>query len=83
MCGIIGATSSRTVEKILVKGLKKMEYRGYDSAGLVLNQIEGPFQLKKLGKVSGLEAMITEKKTSGKIWNSSYPLGNTWRAIRN
>ena len=40
MCGIIGAASSRSVGKILIKGLQLMEYRGYDSAGVVLNKDE-------------------------------------------
>ena len=62
MCGIIGAASSRSVGKILVTGLKKMEYRGYDSAGLVLNQEEKAVQIRTLGKVSNLEeAMVQEK----------------------
>lgn len=62
MCGIIGAASSRSVGKILVNGLKKMEYRGYDSAGLVLNQEEKAVQTRTLGKVSNLEeAMVQEK----------------------
>ena len=62
MCGIIGAASSRSVGKILVNGLKKMEYRGYDSAGLVLNQEEKAVQIRTLGKVSNLEeAMVQEK----------------------
>tara|TARA_B100001964_G_scaffold73008_1_gene82736 strand:+ start:336 stop:2162 length:1827 start_codon:yes stop_codon:yes gene_type:complete len=62
MCGIIGAASSRSVGKILVSGLKKMEYRGYDSAGLVLNQEEKAVQIRTLGKVSNLEeAMVQEK----------------------
>ena len=38
MCGIIGAASSRNVGKLLVQGLHKMEYRGYDSAGIALHQ---------------------------------------------
>ena len=62
MCGIIGAASSRTVGKILVNGLKKMEYRGYDSAGLVLNQDELAFQLRTLGKVSNLEDAMIEQR---------------------
>ena len=63
MCGIIGAASSRSVGKILVNGLKKMEYRGYDSAGLVLNQEEKAVQIRTLGKVSNLEeAMVQEKQ---------------------
>tara|TARA_B100001778_G_scaffold97776_1_gene79803 strand:- start:1168 stop:2994 length:1827 start_codon:yes stop_codon:yes gene_type:complete len=62
MCGIIGATSSRSVGKILIKGLKLMEYRGYDSAGVVLNKDEEILRLRSLGKVSKLEEiMIAEK----------------------
>ena len=62
MCGIIGATSSRSVGKILVNGLRKMEYRGYDSAGLVLNQDEAAFQLRTLGKVSNLEELMKKER---------------------
>ena len=66
MCGIIGATSSRSVGKILVNGLKRMEYRGYDSAGLVLNQKEKAHQLRTLGKVSNLEELMAKKKPAAK-----------------
>ena len=62
MCGIIGAASSRRVGKILIKGLQLMEYRGYDSAGVVLNKEEEILRLRSLGKVSKLEEiMISEK----------------------
>ena len=62
MCGIIGAASSRNVGKILIKGLQLMEYRGYDSAGVVLNKEEEILRLRSLGKVSKLEEiMISEK----------------------
>lgn len=62
MCGIIGAASSRSVGKILIKGLQLMEYRGYDSAGVVLNKDEEILRLRSLGKVSKLEdLMISEK----------------------
>ena len=62
MCGIIGAASSRNVGKILIKGLQLMEYRGYDSAGVVLNKDEEIIRLRSLGKVSKLEEiMISEK----------------------
>ena len=40
MCGIIAAASNRNVGKLLVQGLHKMEYRGYDSAGIALHQID-------------------------------------------
>ena len=62
MCGIIGAASSRGVGKILVNGLKKMEYRGYDSAGLVLNRDGNAVQLRTLGKVSNLENLMIQEK---------------------
>ena len=66
MCGIIGAASSRSVGKILVNGLKKMEYRGYDSAGLVLNQKERVHKLRTIGKVSNLEDLMVQKKPVAK-----------------
>ena len=36
MCGIVGAAAERNIEKILVEGLKRLEYRGYDSAGIAV-----------------------------------------------
>ena len=62
MCGIIGAASSRSVGKILIKGLQLMEYRGYDSAGVVLNKDEEILRLRSLGKVSKLEEIMVAKK---------------------
>ena len=62
MCGIIGAASSRSVGKILIKGLQLMEYRGYDSAGVVLNKDEEILRLRSLGKVSKLEEIMISKK---------------------
>ena len=62
MCGIIGAASSRSVGKILIKGLQLMEYRGYDSAGVVLNKDEEILRLRSLGKVSKLEEIMIAKK---------------------
>ena len=62
MCGIIGAASSRSVGKILIKGLQLMEYRGYDSAGVVLNKDEEILRFRSLGKVSKLEEVMISKK---------------------
>ena len=62
MCGIIGAASSRSVGKILIKGLQLMEYRGYDSAGLALNQEDQVFRLRSLGKVSKLDTLMSKHK---------------------
>ena len=59
MCGIVGAVAKRPVAKLLVDGLKKLEYRGYDSAGIAL--IDAQHQLKRLrvvGKVRELESAM-------------------------
>ena len=65
MCGIIAAASDRNVGKTLVQGLYKMEYRGYDSAGIALHQKDKIVHLRTLGKVSFLEKkMIAEKPKS-------------------
>ena len=65
MCGIIAAASSRNVGKLLVQGLHKMEYRGYDSAGIALHQKDSIAHLRTLGKVQLLEdKMIAEKPKS-------------------
>ena len=67
MCGIIGAASSRNVGKLLVQGLHKMEYRGYDSAGIALHQKDSIFNLRTLGKVSLLEKGMIEKRPKSKL----------------
>ena len=65
MCGIIAAASNRNVGKLLVQGLHKMEYRGYDSAGIALHQDDAITHLRTLGKVQLLEdKMIAEKPKS-------------------
>ena len=65
MCGIIAAASNRNVGKLLVQGLHKMEYRGYDSAGIALHQTDKIAHLRTLGKVKLLEEkMIVEKPKS-------------------
>ena len=51
MCGIIAAATEKSVGKLLVQGLYKMEYRGYDSAGVALHQIDDIAHLRSLGKV--------------------------------
>ena len=59
MCGIIAYIGYRGVIEILVKGLKRLEYRGYDSAGvgvLLEDKLDKVKIVKKLGKVSNLEA---------------------------
>ncbi len=63
MCGIIGAVAKRDVRPILLDGLMRLEYRGYDSAGLAVLDSNAEIKtIKVLGKVAGLEKLI--KKTA-------------------
>ena len=67
MCGIIAAASNRNVGKLLVQGLHKMEYRGYDSAGIALHQDDGIAHLRTLGKVQLLEEKMISEKPKSKL----------------
>jgi glucosamine--fructose-6-phosphate aminotransferase (isomerizing) len=67
MCGIIAAASNRNVGKLLVQGLHKMEYRGYDSAGIALHQDNGIAHLRTLGKVQLLEEKMIAEKPKSKL----------------
>ena len=67
MCGIIAAATDRSVGKLLVQGLHKMEYRGYDSAGVALHQEDGVAHLRTLGKVNSLEERMIQEKPRGKV----------------
>jgi len=67
MCGIIAAASNRNVGKLLVQGLHKMEYRGYDSAGIALHQDSSIAHLRTLGKVQLLEEKMIAEKPKSKL----------------
>ena len=67
MCGIIAAASNRNVGKLLVQGLHKMEYRGYDSAGIALHQKDQIAHLRTLGKVKLLEEKMIAEKPKSKL----------------
>ena len=66
MCGIVGYVGDRDACPIIIKGLKRLEYRGYDSAGVAIVNDKGELNVFKCkGKVSGLEEFISEKDTRG------------------
>ncbi len=68
MCGIVGYVGGRTAYPILIKGLKRLEYRGYDSAGVALITDSGELNVyKQRGKVADLEAYTQERDCSGTI----------------
>ena len=67
MCGIVGYIGSRDSVPILLKGLKRLEYRGYDSAGIALIQDKNLSYLKKAGKVSLLQSLVDDTPMKGSI----------------
>ncbi|MDA0890617.1 MAG: glutamine--fructose-6-phosphate transaminase (isomerizing) [Bacteroidetes bacterium] len=67
MCGIVGYVGSKEAYPIIIKGLKRLEYRGYDSAGVAIGNSNGISVIKQKGKVADLEAYISDKNTNGSI----------------
>ncbi|MBA3981612.1 MAG: glutamine--fructose-6-phosphate transaminase (isomerizing) [Alcanivorax sp.] len=67
MCGIVGAIGERNVTGILITGLKRLEYRGYDSAGLAVICDSGLQRVRREGKVQGLEDATVVAGTSGQL----------------
>ena len=66
MCGIVGYLGTRSAYPVLIKGLKRLEYRGYDSAGVALITSKGDLQVYKTkGKVADLEAYAADKDVTG------------------
>lgn len=72
MCGIIGYVGTKPVVSVLLDGLKRLEYRGYDSAGIAV-VADGQLELRRTsGKLSNLEVAIQQAPLTG-----SYGIGHT------
>lgn len=67
MCGIVGAVAHRKVHKILLEGLKRLEYRGYDSAGLAILEKGAIERVRQSGKVSALQSKVMELSLEGTL----------------
>ncbi|SDH24538.1 glucosamine--fructose-6-phosphate aminotransferase (isomerizing) [Pseudomonas flavescens] len=68
MCGIVGAIAERNITAVLVEGLKRLEYRGYDSAGVALVDDLGALQRRRrVGKVGELESALSSEPLPGRL----------------
>ena len=67
MCGIVAYTGRQTAREILVEGLKRLEYRGYDSAGIAILDTTSAYLAKSVGKVAALEARVREDAPPGAV----------------
>ena len=74
MCGIVGFTGNHQAAPILLDGLSKLEYRGYDSAGLAVRDGE---HLAQVVKAKGRLSNLSEKTDSGNLRYRSYTLGDS------
>lgn len=67
MCGIVGGVAERSITNILIEGLKRLEYRGYDSAGVALVDQGQILRERRVGKVANLEGAISESNILGSL----------------
>ncbi len=68
MCGIVGAISSRNITPILMEGLRRLEYRGYDSAGIAIRDDRGHLQrIRSVGKVASLQERLDSTPIHGSL----------------
>jgi glucosamine--fructose-6-phosphate aminotransferase (isomerizing) len=67
MCGIVGGVAERSITNILIEGLKRLEYRGYDSAGVALVDQGQILRERRVGKVANLEGAVAESNILGSV----------------
>ena len=65
MCGIVGAVAQRDVAEILIEGLRRLEYRGYDSAGVAVIKAGELLRTRRVGKVQELAAAMDQQPLAG------------------
>ena len=73
MCGIVGYTGHLQAAPVLLEGLKKLEYRGYDSAGIAVMQQDSIAISKVTGRIAGL----SQKTDDGKLLSGTTGIGHT------
>ena len=82
MCGIVGAVADRDIVPILIEGLRRLEYRGYDSAGVAVLNGSGKVQRRRtVGKVRTLQDALDVEPAHGGLGIAHTRWG--WKRIRN
>ena len=77
MCGIVGYVGNEAPQGIIIEGLKKLEYRGYDSAGIAVVN-DGKIKLRKhVGEIVNLEKLIGKENLGGHVGNWTHKVGNS------
>ncbi len=77
MCGIVGYVGKNDARSIIMDGLKKLEYRGYDSAGIALVRNGGIDIRKKVGEIANLEELLKHEMARGICFDSHTGIGHT------
>ena len=67
MCGIVGGVAERNITEVLIEGLKRLEYRGYDSSGLALLNNQQILRERRVGKVANLAEAVSEQHLTGNV----------------
>ena len=65
MCGIVGAVAQRNIVPVLIEGLRRLEYRGYDSCGVAVLGEEGPRRARSVARVADLDEQVREGHLEG------------------
>ncbi|CAB3780103.1 Glutamine--fructose-6-phosphate aminotransferase [isomerizing] [Paraburkholderia caffeinitolerans] len=65
MCGIVGAVAQRNIVPVLIEGLRRLEYRGYDSCGVAIVTAAGPQRMRSVARVAELEDQVREARFEG------------------
>ncbi|HKT96088.1 MAG TPA: glutamine--fructose-6-phosphate transaminase (isomerizing), partial [Paraburkholderia sp.] len=65
MCGIVGAVAQRNIVPVLIEGLRRLEYRGYDSCGVAIVTAEGPQRVRSVARVAELDEQVREARFEG------------------
>ncbi|MDH6149826.1 MULTISPECIES: glutamine--fructose-6-phosphate transaminase (isomerizing) [Paraburkholderia] len=65
MCGIVGAVAQRNIVPVLIEGLRRLEYRGYDSCGVAVLGVRGPSRARSVARVADLEGQVRDSHLEG------------------